>query len=73
MMSNYDCEIVEMMEGLTIWTDSVSVQVRDDEVALSVQPEAVRSTEAGEPVLIPAADARKVRDLLNVATARGFL
>ena len=72
-MSNYDREIVEMMQGLTIWTDSVSVQVRDDEVALSVQKSAIRSTEDGAPVLIPAADARKVRDLLNVATARGCL
>jgi len=68
-----DREIMAMIEGLTIWTDSVSVQVRDDEVALSVQESAVRSTEDGAPVLIPAADARKVRDLLNVATARGCL
>jgi hypothetical protein len=72
-MSNYDREIVEMMEGLTIWTDSVSVQVRDDEVALSVQESAIHSTENGSPVLIPADDARKIRDLLNVATARGVL
>jgi len=72
-MSNFELEIAEMMDGLTIWTDSVSVQVRDDEVALSVQESAVRSAEAGAPVLIPADDARKIRDLLNVATARGVL
>jgi hypothetical protein len=63
----------EMLQGLTIHTESVGMQVRDGEVALYVRPEAPRSSEDGAPVLMSAAAARRVRDLLNVATARGCL
>jgi hypothetical protein len=63
----------EMWHGLTIWTDSISLQVRDDTVALHVSDDARRSTEDHHPVILTAAEALRIRDLLNVATARGFL
>lgn len=63
----------EMYHGLTVWTDSVSMQVRDSDVVLHVMDGATRSPEHLEPVLIPKAEARRIRDLLNVATARGEL
>lgn len=64
---------LEMIEGLTVWTGTVSIQVRDGYVALHVRDDAPRSTEDGHPVEMPVADATKVRDLLNIATARGQL
>lgn len=63
----------ELFHGLTIWTDSVSMQMRSDDVALHVRSEAPRSPETGNPVLLSHDEARKMRDLLNVATARGAL
>jgi hypothetical protein len=63
----------EFWHGLTLWTDSVSMQVRDTDVVLHVRAQAHRSTEEHQPFLLPNAEARRIRDLLNVATARGFL
>lgn len=63
----------ETFLGLTIWTEAISMQVRDDTVALHVMEGARRSSENGEPVLLSHAEARRVRDLLNMATARGML
>lgn len=64
---------LEMIEGLTVWTSTVSMQVRDHQVALHVREDAPRSSEDGHPVLMTVEDAIRMRDLLNVATARGQL
>ncbi len=64
---------LELLEGLTVWTGTVSMQMRDGQVALHVRDDAPRSSEDGRPVLMPVEDAVRVRDLLNVATARGRL
>lgn len=40
---------------------------------LSLKDETPRSTEDGTPFRLPADDARRLRDLLNIATARGIL
>lgn len=52
--------------GLTAWMSTVSVQVRESEVIIH---DMVRSTD----VALDLAEARRLRDLLNVATARGFM
>lgn len=73
-MSGTICEdAFETFLGLTLWTVALSMQVRDDTVALQVRYGAQRSTEDGQPVLLTHDEARKVRDLLNMATARGML
>ena len=72
----------ELFHGLTVTQGDpgnirVSAQLRDyadgNRLALYIGPGAERSTEVGEPAILPAEDARALRDLLNVATARGFL
>jgi hypothetical protein len=63
----------EFYFGLTMYGKAVSVQVRDSYIALSLHDDAPRSNEVGDPVAIPMEDARRLRDLLNVATARGML
>jgi hypothetical protein len=63
----------ELFYGLTIWDGFGSMQVRDTGVALAVMDNAPRSSEMGRPVLLTNAEARRIRDLLNIATARGFL
>lgn len=63
----------EMYHGLTIWTENVSMQVRDTEVMLHVMEDAKRSPEHLHPVLLDQGEARRIRDLLNIATARGML
>jgi hypothetical protein len=69
----------EFFHGLTIWCGNptairVSAQIRDaGQLAVYVGPAAQRSTEDNHPVILPADDARRLRDLLNVATARGML
>lgn len=63
----------EFFHGLTVWTSSLSMQIRDMSVALHVKEDAMRSSEAGNPVILDRTEARRVRDLLNVATARGAL
>lgn len=59
--------------SLTIWTPTISMQVRENIVALHVMDDAPRSPEDGHPVEMSHDDARKIRDLLNMATARGEL
>ena len=64
----------------------VSAQIRGDggasvpedlrtgtQLALYIGAGADISTEDGHPALLPADDARALRDLLNIATARGYL
>jgi hypothetical protein len=69
----------EMFHGLTIWCGEpknvrISAQIRDaGQLAVHIGPAAERSTEDNHPVILPADDARRIRDLLNVATARGIL
>ncbi len=66
----------EFFHGLTFWGEKVSAQVREASSAeeyltgLVVHP---LGTPEGEEVFLPMPDARRLRDLLNVATARGFL
>lgn len=63
-------EDAELFHGLTVWTESVSAQVRDYGVVVHVMDDG--PTDLGDP-LLSKDDARRLRDLLNVATARGFL
>lgn len=59
--------------GLSWWGTNASFQVRDGDLAVHFMEYAERSTENGNPYILSAFEARKLRDLLNVATARGFL
>lgn len=76
-MTDQDTAMTETPEttfySLTIWTPTISMQVRDADVALHVMEGAPRSAENGHPVLIPKDEARRIRDLLNMATARAEL
>lgn len=63
----------EFFHGLTAWGPNASYQVRDDCLAFHVMENAKRSSEQGQPVLMTLDEARRLRDLLNVATARGAL
>lgn len=60
----------EFFHGLTMWGKAVSVQVREN--AVIIHPLPGGPTEKNDPAL-PLDDARRLRDLLNVATARGYL
>jgi hypothetical protein len=60
----------EFFHGLTLWTEAISAQVRDYGLVIHAMPGG--PTEQGDPIL-SLADARRLRDLLNVATARGAL
>jgi hypothetical protein len=64
----------EFFYGLTMWVDGTSAQVRDTTVvvhAMQTRDVFVRPV-AGEVEMSHTA-ARRLRDLLNVATARGML
>lgn len=64
----------EFFHGLTMWGDFGAAQIRNEGLALHVGPNAQRSTrEEGQPVIVALDEARKLRDLLNLATARGML
>lgn len=72
----------EFWDGLTMWGLFGSAQVREvsnldgdsqPQLVLYVKPDAERSAEDGHPYVIGAYDMRRVRDLLNIATARGML
>lgn len=63
----------EFFHGLTLWTTSISMQMRDNGAALVIRPEAVISSEYGSPAILDKPELRRIRDLLNVATARGAL
>jgi hypothetical protein len=56
----------EFYSGLTMWGTAVSAQVSDTTVVL-------HPTNSLLDVEMPHTDARRLRDLLNVATARGYL
>jgi len=61
----------EFFHGLTMWEGGeFSAQIRDDALALYFG--SGRTAEAGVS-LVPLKAARRLRDLLNVATARGHL
>lgn len=57
----------EFFHGLTFWGQSVSAQVRERGVVI------VYDLPSGPEVGLTPSDARRLRDLLNLATARGFL
>lgn len=57
----------EFFHGLTFWGQMVSAQVRDRGVLV------VHDLPDGPDITMTPDDARRLRDLLNVATARGFL
>lgn len=59
--------------SLSIWTSGFSAQIRDNSLAFHVMDDAERSTEDGHPAIFPLADARRLRDLLNLAHFRGRL
>jgi hypothetical protein len=61
-------------ESMTIWAVRISAQVRNhDEIVLFHYPGAPRSTEDGKPWILTTLDSVLLRDLLNTATARGYL
>ena len=74
---------LELISGLTLHGDTVGAQVREYTVEVgSDQTESVLaidvsraglSPEHGAVHMLSADDTRALRDLLNVATARGFL
>lgn len=59
--------------GLTMGGDFGAAQIRDQYVAFFLKDDVERSTEKDTPAVIHADDARRLRDLLNIATARGML
>lgn len=61
----------EFFHGLTMWGDEWSAQIRDDEVILYFAHG--DASPGGTEYAIDAEEARRLRDLLNVATARGAL
>lgn len=66
----------EFFHGLTMWGEAASFQIRSDQgerLVVFIREDAPRSSENGHPACLPASDARRLRDLLNVATARGYL
>jgi hypothetical protein len=72
----------ELTEGLTDWAvvdrETVGAQIRswganNDTVLVVAIPEPLRTTETSEPFMLDAGAARMLRDLLNIATARGYL
>lgn len=73
----------EEAQSLTIWGEHISAQIRSyaalkgnarvASLVLAHVLRAPRSREDGRPYVIGADDARKLRDLLNAATARGEL
>lgn len=60
----------EEREGLTIWGETISAQIRDGEMALCVREDAPRSTEDGRPVIVSAGDVLKLSELLSEARGR---
>lgn len=63
-----------MRESLTAWGETISMQMRHPHALyLHHMAGAPRASEDGQPWLIPVADARILRDLLNAATDRGQL
>lgn len=66
----------EFFHGLTFWGEKVSAQVREASSAEEYRNALVIHTlgeDDGHGTVLPMPDARRLRDLLNVATARGFL
>lgn len=59
--------------SLTIWGKTCSAQMRDGQLAVHHYDDAPRSTEDGEPYLLPVFDAVLLRDLLVAATERSYL
>lgn len=57
----------EFFHGLTFWGQMVSAQVQERGVVV------VHDLPGGPDVTMTPDDARRLRDLLNLATARGFL
>lgn len=55
----------EFFHGLTIWTSSLSLQLRDTSLALHVKNDAMRSSENGNPVLLPKEEGGGRADLLE--------
>lgn len=66
-----------MHDTLTVWGDSFSAQLRDyvsgTALALHIRDDAPRCDEDGHPYQLSTADAVLLRDVLNAATARGYL
>jgi hypothetical protein len=60
----------EERQSLTVLGDAISVQVRDDELALHVREGAPRSSEDGHPVLVGHEDMARLHALLNEAHNR---
>lgn len=59
--------------SLTVWGSAMSAQMRVGQLALHHYDDAPRSTEDGQPYLLPVKDAVLLRDLLIAATERGDL
>jgi hypothetical protein len=65
---------IHYRESLTVWGQTCSAQMRDlAEFVLHHYDNAPRSTEDGQPYILPTLDAVLLRDVLNAATDRGFL
>lgn len=67
----------EFFHGLTMWGRAAWFQIRDTQggptLVVMIRDDAPRSSENGHPAILPVDDLMRLRDLLNVATARGFL
>jgi hypothetical protein len=64
----------EEQQGLTIWGEAISAQMRDaGTMALLVREDFPRSTELGHPAILPEGDVRKLHALLNAARGRGAI
>jgi hypothetical protein len=60
----------EFFHGLTFWGTAVNVQIQEFDTGTTV---ALRDSDGDSILALPADDARRLRDLLNLATTRGYL
>lgn len=60
----------EERQGLTVWGETFSAQIRPGGMALYMRPEAPRSSEEGQPYLIEWPDVAKLHALLDEAKTR---
>lgn len=60
----------EERQALTFVGTTISVQIRDGEMALHVFEDAPRSSEVGNPAIVDARDTLKLCELLREARAR---
>lgn len=66
----------EFFHGLTFWGEKVSAQIAEASKAEEYRNALVihrLGEDDGHGTFVPTPDARRLRDLLNLATARGFL